>query len=125
MNRKYEFLGMPFGLRKAPFSFQSTMVEIIDGIECVKIYLDDLLIHSKSHQVHIEDLKTVLNRLKSRNMTINKSKSEFFKQKVRFLGQIVSGEGVRADVEDLGKIVSIKKPINRKKLQGIFKTIQC
>ena len=59
----YEYLRMPFGLKNAAQAFQRLMDTVFQGISCVFVYLDDILVASSSPHEHIQDLKTVCNRL--------------------------------------------------------------
>lgn len=63
-NQQYEFLRMPFGLANAPRTFQRAMTKLFDGFSFVKVYLNDILVHSKSESKHFEHLIQVFIMLK-------------------------------------------------------------
>ncbi|KAG0437683.1 Retrovirus-related Pol polyprotein from transposon opus [Dictyocoela muelleri] len=73
----------------------------IDTLDFVYIYLDDILIFSKSYEYHFEHFKIVFERLKRHNVSINFFKNEIAKVEITFLGNIISPESMRADI---GKI---------------------
>jgi hypothetical protein len=82
---KYEFLRMPFGLANAPRTFQHTMNGLLKDFDFVKVYLDDILIHSKNIEEHFTHLRAVLETLKNVNASINWEKSNFAKAEVNYL----------------------------------------
>ena len=59
----YEFLDMPFGLKNAAQTFQRLMNTILQGLTCAFVYLDDILVASSSEQEHLQDIRSVCNRL--------------------------------------------------------------
>jgi hypothetical protein len=71
---KYEWLTSPMGLLGCPDSFQRLMEKLMDGIDNVIVYIDDLLIHSKSHEHHLQILVIFMTRLSENNMKINIAK---------------------------------------------------
>ncbi|KAG8490964.1 hypothetical protein CXB51_014701 [Gossypium anomalum] len=95
----YEFLVMPFGLTNAPAVFMDLMNRIsrpyLDRF--VVVFIDDILIYSRDESEHAEHLRTVLQILRDKQIYAKFSKSEFWLNEVRFLGHIVSGDGVRVD----------------------------
>ena len=92
-NGVWEFLRMPFGLKNAPHTFQQTMTNLFGKYEFIKIYLDDLLIHSKSKLEHLEHLEIFFEIANRNNFAINFTKSSFLKQQVSYLRHKVSNSG--------------------------------
>ncbi|KAG0420283.1 Retrovirus-related Pol polyprotein from transposon opus, partial [Dictyocoela roeselum] len=80
LNQCFVFTRMPFGLCNAPRTFQENMEIISETLDFVHIYLDNILIFSKSYEDHFEHLKIVFERLKRHNVSINFNKSEFAKE---------------------------------------------
>ncbi|KAG0419853.1 Retrovirus-related Pol polyprotein from transposon gypsy [Dictyocoela roeselum] len=115
----YEFLRMPFGLANAPRTFQRAMNRLLGGFEFVKIYLDDILVHSPDTRTHADHLLQLLKLLKEANISINFEKSRFFKSEVVYLGQIIDKNGTRADTSRLMPINKII-PKTRKQLQRLL-----
>ena len=92
----YEFLCMPFGLKNAGMTFQWYMDCIFNGLDFIFIYIDDILVASKSCKEHIVDLREVLNRLRLADLVLNLPKCTFGCSSVDFLGHLVSSsEGIR------------------------------
>ncbi|KAG0436138.1 Transposon Tf2-9 polyprotein [Dictyocoela muelleri] len=124
LNDKYEFLRLPFGLKNAPFHFQQAMSELFGQLDYVKIFLDDILIFSKSKEEHDIHLLEVLKRLWNAHVKINFKKSEFFKPEILYLGQIINGKFIRPDITNLAKLKGIGFPKTKKQLMKIIGSIQ-
>jgi hypothetical protein len=92
----FEYLVMPFGLTNAPASFQSyandCLREFLD-VFCI-VYLDDVLIYSRTLEEHIRHVKQVLSRLRQYGLTCKLSKCEFHSTSTSFLGFVISPDGV-------------------------------
>nr|GEZ69453.1 hypothetical protein [Tanacetum cinerariifolium] len=95
----YEFLVMPFGLTNAPAAFMDLMNRIFHEFldEFVIVFIDDILVFSKSKKEHEDHLRTVLQTLRQEKLYAKFSKCEFWLSSVAFLGHIVSAEGITMD----------------------------
>ena len=84
----YRFLRMPFGLINAPATFQRAMDILLSDVrwESVIVYLDDIIIFSKSFEEHVRHLRVVLQKLTDSGATLKFSKCKFFRQSVDYLG---------------------------------------
>ncbi len=102
----YEYRVMPFGLMNAPSVFMSAMNDLLEGLPFVVVYLDDILIFSQSAEEHAEHVRQVLEKIHKGGYFLKLSKCEFFKKEIKFLGHIVSEEGIRPDP---AKLLSIKE----------------
>ena len=84
---------MPFGLKNAPSIFQRKMDNIFrDNDSFVAVYIDDILVFSKSKKQHIGHLRIVLKKFEEHGIIISKSKMQLFQQTIEFLGVII-GDG--------------------------------
>ena len=118
----YNFKRMPFGLANAPATFQRIMAnlfrkELMQGVIC---YLDDILVYSHTIDGHLKLIETVLERLQSVNLRLNSEKCSWFKKSVRFLGQIISEDGIATDDEKLKVVRDWEKPRTIKQLRSFI-----
>ena len=92
----YEYVVMPFGLTNAPATFMTLMNSIFRNQldKFVLVFMDDILIYSKSMKEHKDHLKQVFDILKSHKLYAKLSKCEFFKTSVEFLGHVISDKGI-------------------------------
>ena len=93
----YEFLVLPFGLTNAPATFMHLMHQALRPLldECALVFLDDILIYSKTLEDHQRHVRCVLDALREQKLFAKESKCEFFKHEVEFLGHHVGRDGVR------------------------------
>ncbi len=93
----YELVVMPFGLTNAPATFQSVMNTILSPFldRFVLVYLDDILIYSKSVREQMEHLRAVLNVLREQKFYCKRSKCLFAVSEVEYLGHLLTSQGVR------------------------------
>jgi dihydroorotate dehydrogenase len=85
--RKCKYKRLPMGIKLAPDVFQKVMSKLIQHMEYIKTYLDDLLIlTNSSFKDHILSLEMILARLSSAGMRVNTSKSKFFAEQIEYLG---------------------------------------
>ena len=109
---RYCFNKLPFGITSAPKHFQKKISAILEGLEGVLCVMDDVLVFGKTKAEHNKRLFGVLQRFQNAGITLNMDKCKFWRDKLTFLGHIVSKEGISPDP---AKIVAIKKmdpPIN-------------
>ncbi|GJT33682.1 putative reverse transcriptase domain-containing protein [Tanacetum coccineum] len=108
----YEFLVMPFGLTNAPAVFMDLMNRVFHEFldKFVIVFIDDILVFSKSKEEHEEHLRTVLQILRQEKLYAKFSKCEFWLSKVAFLGHIVSTEGITMDPAKVEAITKWPRP---------------
>jgi hypothetical protein len=92
----FEYLVMPFGLCNAPATFQAMINTVLRELldEGVVVYIDDILIYSKTEERHIELVKKVLEKLKQTRLCASIKKSCFHVSEVGYLGYQISSEGI-------------------------------
>nr|GEZ21752.1 retrotransposon protein, putative, Ty3-gypsy subclass [Tanacetum cinerariifolium] len=108
----YEFLVMPFGLTNAPAVFMDLMNRIFHEFldKFVIVFIDDILVFSKSKAEHKDHLRTVLQTLRHEKLYAKFSKCEFWLSSVAFLGHIVSAEGITVDPTKVEAITKWPRP---------------
>jgi len=122
-NQQYAFRGAPFGIKTLPSIFQRAMSILLGDLAFVRVFIDDIIIFSKSYEDHFEHVAEVLHRLNEAKLLINESKCHFFRTELKLLGFVVSTEGIRADPDKLDGIDSWPEPTTAKELQhylGLF-----
>jgi hypothetical protein len=103
----YEFLVMFFRLTNAPAVFMDTMNRVFHDYldRFTVIFIDDILIYSKTSKEHEEHLHKVLERLRSEKLYAKLEKCEFWLDSVSFLRHVISGDGVAVDPEKVKAVV--------------------
>ena len=92
---KYEYVKVPFRLMQAPAYFQELMRGILKDFSFAIAYLDDIIIFSKTPQEHLSHILMVFEKLKSANLSMKKSKCNFFSKEIQYLGHILSTTGIQ------------------------------
>ena len=108
----YECVRMPFGLTNAPATFQRLMELCLGELHldwCI-IYLDDIIIFSKDPDDHITRLEGVFEKLAKAGLKLKPSKCEFFRSSLKYLGHIVSKEGIATDPRKIEAIRNWPRP---------------
>ncbi|GBG77585.1 hypothetical protein CBR_g24032 [Chara braunii] len=109
-----EWLVMPFGLTNAPTTFQAAMTtefrHMLDRF--VLIYLNDILVYSRSLDEHVEHLRTVLERLRQAKYKANRDKCEFAQQELEYLGHYVTQRGIRPLADKIEALRVWPEPTN-------------
>ena len=90
----FEFLRMPFGLKNAGQTFQRMMDEILNDLDYLFVYMDDVLIASRSIQEHTDHFRELFCRLAAHDLVVSPGKCQFGKTQIEFLGHTVTKEGV-------------------------------
>jgi hypothetical protein len=105
---------MPFGITNAPAYFMNLMnmvfMEELDKF--VVVFIDDILIYSRSAEEHEQHLRVILNKLLAHELYAKFNKCEFWLQEVTFLGHIITTEGVKVDSEKVKATSEWNQPTN-------------
>ena len=119
MDGLFEFKVMPFGLYNAPATFQRLMDLVLAGLQwsaCL-VYLDDIIVLGRDFYGHLQNLQLVLQRIRDAGLKLQPAKCAFFQSEVKYLGHIVSREGVAADPSNVNKVSSWPVPTTAKEVQ--------
>uniref|UniRef100_A0A0A9D1W1 Reverse transcriptase domain-containing protein n=1 Tax=Arundo donax TaxID=35708 RepID=A0A0A9D1W1_ARUDO len=118
----YEFKVMPFGLTNAPATFQAVMNDIFADLnrKCVLVFVDDILVYSKTLEEHLQHLQAVFDILAANQFYVKASKCSFAQQKLEYLGHIISIEGVATNPSKIQVIQQWPIPQNAKQLRGFL-----
>ena len=107
---RFCFIRLPFGITSAPELFQKRMSSILGGMDGVVCLIDDILAFGTTRVEHDRRLDQVLKRLLSAGLTLNAGKCEFSKTEIRFLGHVVSNQGISPDPEKMKAITLFPEP---------------
>ena len=118
----YECERMPFGLCNAPATFQRLMQNCLGELNltyCL-IYLDDVIVYSKTEEGHVHRLRTVFERFRENNLKLKPSKCNLFRQEITYLAHHVSKEGVRPSRENLTAVADFPPPDNYTQIRAFL-----
>src|ERR1044072_2255443 len=108
----YEYLVMPFGVTNEPAVFMDYMNRVFHEFldQFVMVFIDDILIYSKSHEEHEIHLRQVLRFLQEKSLYANPSKCEFLLEEVKFLGHVISKSGIAVDPAKVDTVLAWERP---------------
>ena len=118
----YRFLRMPFGLRNAPATFQRFVDITLSGLtwKTCLVYLDDIIVFSKTPSEHMAHLDTVLHRLYRAGLTLNLKKCHFFKETVDYLGHVIRPGHLSVAEKNTAALKVAKHPTTQTELRSFL-----
>jgi hypothetical protein len=110
--RLYEYLVMSFGLANAPAYFMYLMNSVFmpELDKFVVVFIDDIMVYSKSEDEHSMHLHVVLQRLRDHHLYAKLSKCDFWLMEIKFLGHTISQNGIAIDLEKVQEVMDWKPP---------------
>ena len=118
----WQFTVMPFGLCNAPATFERLMELVLAGLPwnvCL-LYLDDILVHAKTFEEEIENLREVFGRFRAANLKLNPKKCELFREEVLYLGHMVTEEGISTEPSKVEAVTTWPTPKNKRDLRAFL-----
>ena len=122
----FQFVRMTWGLKNAGQCLQRNIHLILKDVPNVYIYMDDMVVASKTPAEHLDVLEKIFQRLAEYNVLVSPKKCEFAKSSVKFLGYFVDKTGVQIPKDRIDVIKNYPKPLNRKQLGrflGIYASV--
>jgi len=109
---QYEYVVMPFGVTNAPALFMDYMNRIFRPFldKFVVVFIDDILIYSRTHEEHAEHLRIVLVVLREKQLFAKLSKCDFWMSEVQFLGHVISAQGIVVDPTKVEAVIQWECP---------------
>ncbi|GBL84994.1 Retrovirus-related Pol polyprotein from transposon 17.6 [Araneus ventricosus] len=117
---RYKFNRLPFGICSAPEVFQKKNQKLFGDIKGVEIYFDDLIIAGKNKEEHDKILVEVLERAKENNIKFNPNKFQFRIEEVKYMGLLVSKDGIKADPSHVKAINEIEKSTSKNDIKRLL-----
>ena len=114
---KYEFLQVPFGLAQAPTYFQHLMNQVLDNCSFAMTYLDDIIIFSETKEEHLSHIEEIFRKLEAADLKMKRSKCDFFKKHIHYLGHLISVDGIRPLKDKLDTIHDMPALCNSKEVK--------
>ena len=111
-NGLYHFKTMAFGLCNAPSTFGRLMHKVLGSLQfeqCL-LYLDDIIVHGRNFEEHLERLRNVLEQIEHSGLKLKPSKCSLFQKKVAFLGYVVSENGIETDPDKIRQVAEWPTP---------------
>ena len=118
----YRYCTMPFGLCNAGATFQRLMNVVMPGLhlEVCLVYLDDIILFSRTVEEHLERLVRILGRLESAGLELKPEKCRLMQRSVSFLGHVVSGNGIATDPEKTKMVSESSVPTSVKEVRSFL-----
>ena len=116
---KYRFVRMPFGMNNAPSHFQRSMETVLAPVnDCAAVYIDDIIIFSSNWKDHLVHLDRVFNCFRDAGLTAKRSKCEFGKTHVQYLGHIIGSGKLALPEHRTAALAEYKRPVTKKTLRS-------
>lgn len=116
----YRFTRLVFGVNCAPEIFQREMERVLSGIDDIEIYIDDVLIRARNEEELEATTRRVIEALEANNLTLNKSKCEFRRKTITFLGHQISEKGINIDEKKVETIRKFRRPTTPSELKSFL-----
>lgn len=112
-DRLHEFKVIPFGCRSASATFRRVMITVLAGLSCLAS-LDDVVVFSRDFDEHMIRLRTVLQAVKTAELTFKTTKSRFANDELKLFGHVVNNTGVRPHLEKTRGVAALPPLSDRK-----------
>ena len=123
---RYRYNRMPFGLKNAPAVFQCLMEKVLKPCcEYAVVYIDDIIVFSKSWSEHVQHLREVLKVLRKAGLTAHPSKCAWGKRTVKYLGHVVGSVKVAVPEHRIEAMASYKHPVTKNNLRTFLGSVGC
>jgi hypothetical protein len=122
---KYSYKRLPMGIAGSPDISQGKMLELMESLEFVRAYLDNLLCISKlSLEDHLEKLEEVLRQLCDAGLKVNAARSTFCTLEIEYLGYVLTRNGIKPQSYKVQAILAIKPPTGVRQLRHFLGMVQ-
>ena len=116
----FRYNQLPFGISLALAMFQQIMENLLVNVPNVSVYFDDILVTGKDHKDHLQNLASVLQRLKEAGLALKKEKCVFAQPRVEYLGHIIDDKGLHPSPQKVKAVQAAPIPKNVTELQSLI-----
>jgi hypothetical protein len=116
----FQYTRVPFGVKSAPAIFQQLVDNMIAGLKHVVAYLDDIIVAAPTRESHNQAIEALFKRIQLYGLRLKLSKCTFLKPKIKFLGQVVSDQGIEPDPDRLAALKNLPAPHNVAQLRSFL-----
>ncbi|UYV76135.1 K02A2.6-like, partial [Cordylochernes scorpioides] len=122
---RYRFTRLPQGAKNSAQVFQWAMNLVLGDLlfKCVRLYIDDVIVYSDSHEQHVADLAAVLERLSKFGLKAKYGKSYLFRDSVEYLGHVIDQNGIKPMWDNVAALRNLKRPHNIKAVRSLLGTV--
>ena len=123
---RYRYLRMPFGISLAPKEFEHRLHEQLSGLDRVEILRDDILVagygdtQEEAEANHDQNLRKLLDRARKVNLKLNSKKMNLKKQQVKFMGHVITKDGLKPDPDKVKAVKNMPKPTCKQKALSLL-----
>ncbi|KAK3107438.1 hypothetical protein FSP39_014641 [Pinctada imbricata] len=121
---RFRFTRLPFGIKSASEVFQKVTSQMVEDIPGAEAIIDDILIWGSTKQEHDERLKRVLDKAREYNLKLSPDKCKLRRDSIKYVGHILSSEGVKPDPEKIRAVQSMEKPTNKQEMLTFLGFVQ-
>ena len=121
-NGQFEWTCLPYGLSNSPVTFMRTVHQALRGLvfKCCVIYVDDVICYSSNMDEHLTHLQLIFDRLNKAGLKLNLRKCQFAAREVKYLGHILSPQGVKPNPEKTAIVDTFPAPRNVKEVRSFL-----
>lgn len=116
-NGLYKVNRLMFGVKVAPSLWQHFMDKLLHGIPGTQCFFDDIIIQGKSHEELLMRLRLVLEKLREKNLKLNRDKCQFFQKSIKYLGHVIDEHGLHKTQEKTEAVKNMRRPNNLNELR--------
>ncbi len=123
---KYSYKRLPMGFGGSANIFQAQIMDLMASLNIVRVYMDDfLIITRRTLDKHLQQMETVLTRLRDAGIKVDAAKSLFCAHEIEYLGYILTREGIKPQPKKVQAILALNPPNNIKELRHFLRMVQC
>ena len=108
----FQYNRLVFGITSAPAIWQRTIDQVLEGTSGTSCFLDNMIITGKNDEEHLANLEEVLRRFQVHGLRANKTKCEFFKEKITFCGHDIDSHSLHKSPEKVEAVLKAPRPCN-------------